>query len=50
MEEELNREWKEKCDKMMTAQQEKHKRALQEMRQENEELQTTIQQLEKKVN
>ncbi|CAG2236491.1 unnamed protein product [Mytilus edulis] len=49
VEEELNREWKEKCDKMMTAQQEKHKRALQEMRQENEELQTTIQQLEKKI-
>ncbi|CAC5419243.1 unnamed protein product [Mytilus coruscus] len=49
VEEELNREWKEKCDKMMTAQQEKHKRALQEMRQENEELQTNVQQFEKKI-
>lgn len=49
VEEELNKDWKEKCDKLLATQQEKHKRAIQEVKQENEELQSTIQQLEQKV-
>ena len=49
VEEELSREWKEKCDKLVANQQQKHKRALLEVRQENEDLQSTIKQLEKKV-
>jgi hypothetical protein len=49
VEEELSREWKEKCDKLVANQQVKHKRALLEVRQENEDLQSTIKQLEKKV-
>ena len=49
VEEELSREWKEKCDKLVANQQVKHKRALLEVRQENEDLQSTIKQLEKKI-
>lgn len=49
VEEELSREWKEKCDKLVANQQQKHKRALLEVRQENEDLQSTIKQLEKKI-
>ncbi|XP_062586110.1 FK506-binding protein 15-like [Saccostrea cucullata] len=49
VEEELNREWKEKCDRLVTAANEKQNRALQAMKEEKDELEEKVATLENKI-
>ncbi|KAK3602380.1 hypothetical protein CHS0354_011215 [Potamilus streckersoni] len=49
MEEEITREWKEKCDKLLATAQEKNNRVLQEVKEEKAELEKKVQELENKV-
>ncbi|XP_061184098.1 FK506-binding protein 15-like [Saccostrea echinata] len=49
VEEELNREWKEKCDRLLTAANEKQNRALQAMKEEKDELEEKVAVLENKI-
>lgn len=49
VEEELNKEWKEKCDRLLNAANEKHNRALLAMREEKEELEEKLSVLQNKV-
>lgn len=49
VEEELNKEWKEKCDRLLNAANEKHNRALLAMREEKEELEEKLSVLQNKI-
>lgn len=49
VEEELNKEWKEKCDRLLNAANEKHNRALLAVREEKEELEEKLSVLQNKI-
>ncbi|KAL3872320.1 hypothetical protein ACJMK2_040252 [Sinanodonta woodiana] len=49
MEEEITREWREKCDKLLATAQEKNNRILQEVKEEKAELEKKVEELENKV-
>jgi len=49
LEEELNRSWKEKCDRLLTSAQEKHQRALAEVTADKETAEEKLRLLEIKV-
>lgn len=49
VEEELNKEWKEKCDRLLNAANEKHNRALLAVREEKEELEEKLSVLQDKI-
>ena len=49
MEEELSKEWKEKTDRLLSAAQDKHQRALAEVQEERQQLETKLANMEAKV-
>ncbi|KAJ8300576.1 LOW QUALITY PROTEIN: hypothetical protein KUTeg_022095 [Tegillarca granosa] len=49
VEEELNKEWKDKCERLLATAQEKHNRAIQDIKEEKEELENKVQELENKI-
>jgi len=49
VEKEMNAEWKSKCDKLLATAQEKHNRALQDVKEEKEDLEQKITALQTKV-
>ena len=50
VEEELNKDWKEKCDHLLASAQEKHQRELQDVLSEKQLLKEKVEYLEKRVN
>lgn len=49
MEEELTKEWKEKCDRLLSAANDKHNRALQALKEEKEEMEEKVAVLQNRV-
>lgn len=49
LEEEINDEWRVKCDKQLVTAQDRHARALQGVKEEKEELEQKVTELESKV-
>ena len=49
MERDLNQEWKDKSDRLLASMQEKHNRALQDVKEEKAELERKVEDLENKV-
>ena len=45
----MNKEWKEKCDRLLAANTDKHNRALQGLREEKEEMEEKLADLQRKV-
>ena len=48
-EEEVGREWKDKCERLLASAQEKHQRALQDLQEEKERVEDQLAAMEKKV-
>lgn len=49
IEKDLNKEWKDKCDRLLSSAQEKHERAIADLLEEKEGLEENIKEMDKKV-